>query len=134
MGSKCFTYFLRQQIDIGFYIAFLIRDFEAATQINELQFFELGYNIEQHFDALYKNIYVFYFTAGMNVQVADPEVVFFNYCQYLIDLIYGNTELTFIVAGGYFKVTACHDIGTQAKAYGIGMSVLLTEFIEVGKA
>jgi hypothetical protein len=70
----------------------------------------------------------------MNVQVADAEVVFFYEGEYLIDLVDRDTEFTFIVTGRYFKVATRHDVGTQAKAYRIAMAILLTKFVEIGKA
>lgn len=134
MGSECFAYLLCQQVDIGFHIPFLVGHFKTTTQVDKLQLFKVGYYIKQYFNAFYKNIHILDLTAGMDVKIADTQVVFFDDCQYLVDLVDGDTKLTFIVTGRYLEVAACHDVGAQPKPYGIGMPIGLAKFVEVGQA
>jgi hypothetical protein len=93
--------------------------------------FEMRNDTEKYFNAFHKHFHIFDLAAGMDMQIADAEIVFAHYIQYLTDLFNRNTEFAFIVAGGNFEIAACHDIGTKTETYRISIAELLTEFFEV---
>ena len=108
--------------------------FEAAAQVDEFQLFEMG-TISNRMSMPFTNtIHILDLAAGMDMQVGDMKLVFFNKGQYFIYLIDGYTEFAFVMTGRDFEIAAGHDIGTQADSYRVGMSECLTEFLQVGQA
>src|ERR1700722_13437314 len=97
MIGKCFTDFLCKQINICFTIAFFIRNFKSATEINKFKLMKMRNNIKQHLNSFYKNINIFYITACMNVEIINENIMLFNYCKNFINLVNRNSEFAFIV-------------------------------------
>jgi hypothetical protein len=90
--------------------------------------------IEEDFDPFYKYFHILYLAARVDMQVGDMEIVFFYQFQDFVDLIYRYPELAFVVTGRDLEIAACHDIGAQADAYRIAVTVMLTELFQVGQA
>ncbi len=90
--------------------------------------------VEEDLDTFYEDIGVNDLTAGMDVEVGDVKIILFYQGQDLIGLVDGNTEFTFIVAGGDLEVAAGHDVWAQPDTDGIGMAEFAAEFFQVREA
>src|SRR5262245_56595960 len=98
MVIESFLYSFSQRIHIYCLITGTIRYFESSSKIDHFQFFEMWYQLKQHFYTFYKHICIFYITACMNLKIADMNVISFYEFFNFIKLVDGDTKLTAIMA------------------------------------
>src|SRR5882672_4988937 len=94
----------------------------------------MGDDIEKDLYAFYEYIHILDLAARVDMEIGYVQVVCFYQGEDLVDLVYGDAKLAFVVTGRDLQITPCHDIGTQTDAYRIAVSVMLAELLQVGQA
>ena len=121
---------LAERFNIGLNIVWLIGDFEAAAEVNELEVFEMLCGFEQHVGTAQEHVHIEDVAAGVHVQPVHFDARGLHDALHVAKLVDADAELAVYMPGGDFRVAAREDVRVDADAHGHGVAIDMPELVE----